>query len=739
MKNILAFSEISKNDIPKVGGKGANLGELKKAGVAVPNGFCVTSGAYFNFIRKNGIDKLIRELLSKIDYESTTQLGVASRRIKKSIMSSKIDPDLVKEIIKFYHQLNADFVAVRSSATAEDLPTASFAGQQITFLNINGEKELALAVQKCWSSLFEPRAIYYRGMNKFDHLKVGLSAVVQKMIQSDASGVMFTLDPATNDRAKIAIEAGFGLGEAIVSGSIIPDKYLIYKEGFRILDKKIARQTWAIKKVGDRDKRVPVARADREAQKISDQTIEKLAKIAIKIEKHYKYPQDIEWSSCDGRLYIVQSRPVTTAEKILVEREIVRAQNHRILLKGTAASIGAASGSVRILRSPQQIGQIKKGDILVAKMTDPSYVPAMKKAKAVVTDQGGQTSHAAIVSRELAIPCVVGTNFATKKLKPRQKITVDGDKGLVYEGDALVKCKEKARAKSDIKTKTRIYVNLGEPELASQIAQKSVDGVGLLRAEFIIANKGEHPRRMLEQGRGDEFVEILSTGISQIAAAFYPRPVVYRATDFKTNEYANLRGGKEFEPFEANPMIGYRGACRYLAEPDLFKLELKMLKNVRKRLNNVWLMIPFVRTPTELKKVLAMVSEAGLTKAPDFKIWMMAEIPANVLLIDDFLKQGIDGVSIGSNDLTQLVLGIDRDNAHLAAEFDEREDAVLKAIEQIIAGCKARGVTISICGQAPSVYPEICEFLVKAGITSISVNPDVIEQTRELVSKVEKK
>jgi len=372
-------------------------------------------------------------------------------------------------------------------------------------------------------------------------------------------------------------------------------------------------------------------------------------------------------------------------------------------------------------------------------MTDPSYVPAMKKAKAVVTDQGGQTSHAAIVSRELAIPCVVGTNFATKKLKPRQKITVDGDKGLVYEGDALVKCKEKARAKSDIKTKTRIYVNLGEPELASQIAQKSVDGVGLLRAEFIIANKGEHPRRMLEQGRGDEFVEILSTGISQIAAAFYPRPVVYRATDFKTNEYANLRGGKEFEPFEANPMIGYRGACRYLAEPDLFKLELKMLKNVRKRLNNVWLMIPFVRTPTELKKVLAMVSEAGLTKAPDFKIWMMAEIPANVLLIDDFLKQGIDGVSIGSNDLTQLVLGIDRDNAHLAAEFDEREDAVLKAIEQIIAGCKARGVTISICGQAPSVYPEICEFLVKAGITSISVNPDVIEQTRELVSKVEKK
>ncbi len=739
MKNIVTFAEISKKDIKLVGGKGANLGELKKAKVPVPDGFCVTVQAYYDFIKKYDILNLIKDQLKDLDPENTKKLNSASQKIKKKIFKAKIDPKLQDEIKKAYSQLGAEYVAVRSSATAEDLPTASFAGQQATFLNISGEDELLKAVQKCWASLFEPRSIYYRIINKFDHTKVGLSAIVQKMIQSDASGVIFTLDPATNDKNKISIETGYGLGEAVVSGAIIPDKYLIYKKDLKLLRKDIAKQTWQIKKVKGGDKRVPVQKSKQEEQKISDLQILNLAKIALKIEEHYKFPQDIEWAKAGGRLYIVQTRPVTTVEKVLIERERVRANHHRVLLKGTAASVGAAAGSVKILRSPSQLSKIKQGDILTAKMTNPSYVPAMKRAKALITDQGGQTSHAAIVSRELGIPCVVGTSVATKKLHQGQKVTVDGEKGLVYEGDVLVKKKIKKKIGKSPKTKTKLYVNLGEPEIAENVAQKPVDGVGLLRAEFMIANMGQHPRKMLEKGKGEEYVEELSQGIEKIAAAFYPRPVVFRATDFKTNEYANLKGGKKYEHFEANPMLGYRGAIRYLTEPDLFKLELKALRQVRKKLKNVWLMIPFVRTLTELKKVRALVKQAGLKRSKTFKLWLMVEVPSNVILIEEFASAGIDGISIGSNDLTQLILGIDRDNEKIAFEFDEQNEAVTWAIERVIKVCRRQGVTSSICGQAPSVYPEFSKMLVAAGITSISVNPDAILKTREIIAEAEKK
>ena len=740
MKNIMIFDEISKDDIPSVGGKGANLGELAKAGFSVPPGFAVTVQAYYDFLKSNRIDYIIRELLTDLDLENTQKLNDASELIKHHILTSKIDAALEKEIKESYQALNRPKVAVRSSATAEDLPTASFAGQQATFLNISDEDSLIKAVKKCWASLFEPRAIYYRIVNKFEHNKVGLSVIVQKMIQSEVSGVMFTIDPATNDKHKIVIEAGYGLGEAIVSGAIIPDKYLVYKDELKILQKEIAKQTWMIKEISGVDKRVQVAKKNQEKQKLSDDQIIKLAQCGLKIEDHYNFPQDIEFAVAKGKIYFVQSRPITTLTNASIEREMVKAANHRLLLKGTAASLGCAAGRVKILSSPEEISKIQKGEILVAKMTNPSYVPAMKRAAAIITDQGGQTSHAAIVSRELGVPCIVGTGVATKKLSDNQIITVDADKGFVYEGDAVVKIRNpKSEIRNTTKTKTKLYVNLGEPELADQIAAKNVDGVGLLRAEFMIAEIGEHPRKMYEDKRAEEFITKLAEGIEKIAAAFYPRPVVYRATDFKTNEYKNLRGGEKFETDEANPMIGYRGALRYIMEPDLFKMELSALKKVRKKLDNVWLMIPFVRTVQELEKVKKLVENNGLKRSKNFKLWLMVEVPANYILIDEFCDVGIDGISIGSNDLTQLILGIDRDNEKIAYEFDERNEAVVKAIEKVIKVCRSCGVTTSVCGQAPSVYPEFAEMLVKAGITSVSVNPDVIDETREIIAKIEKK
>lgn len=761
--DILWFSEISKDDIPLVGGKGANLGELTNADIPVPPGFVVTARAYFSFLKSNRLDNKIKSLFKNLNPENSKNLNYASRTMQELIKKTDFPPELERKIELAYKKLCHEhgkgnlFVAVRSSATAEDLPEASFAGQQETFLNTVGASEVVKAVRKCWASLFEPRAVYYRIINHFDHLKVGIAVPVQLMIQSTRAGVLFTVDPVVNDKKTIVIDAAYGLGEAVVLGAVSPDRYRINKEDLKITEKNINKQTWKIAKVGKINKHLVVPKPEQEKQKLSDKEIIELSQIGRGIEEHYHKPQDTEWAiDEDGKIHFVQSRPITTLEKKVRVTMSNKEKNSvsgsaKMLVKGAAASIGFAIGPVKIIHRPEEIHKVLAGDILVTEMTNPSYVPAMKKAAAIITDAGGVTSHAAIVSRELGIPCIVGTGTATHVLKTGQIVTVDGVEGKVYQGKtkidhlaqkSIMSTREKMAFREQVPvTATKVYVNLAEPELASEIAKLPVDGVGLMRAEFIVAGLGEHPRYLVKNGKSEKYVHALATGMKQIAQAFYPRPVVYRATDFKSNEYKALKGGEKYEPKEENPMIGYRGCFRYIKEPDLFRLELKAIKIVREKydLKNLWLMLPFVRTVKELEEVKKLIAEEDLERSRDFRLWMMVEIPSNVILIDKFIEAGIDGVSIGSNDLTQLTLGTDRDNSIIAEEFDERNEAVVVSIEKVIASCRSHHITCSICGQAPSVYPEFTEMLVANGITSVSVNPDVIISTRKLIASVEKK
>ncbi|MEM4195164.1 MAG: phosphoenolpyruvate synthase [Candidatus Anstonellales archaeon] len=757
MEYVKWFEELRRTHIGIAGGKGANLGEMTSAGFPIPPGFVVTSNAYFKHLEHNELTNLIKDILVDLDVNDTKMLESASQRIKELIMSGEVPPDVRKEIVEAYKELcrregKPTYVAVRSSATAEDLPEASFAGQQKTLLNVIGEGDVVEAVKEDWASLFEPRAIFYRAQKGFDHMRVGLAAVVQKMVESTASGVMFTVDPISEDESILTIEAGYGLGEYIVSGTITPDTYRVNKNTLEILSKDISTQTKKLIRVGDKNESVPVERDKQKNQKITDEQIKALAKYGIDIEKHYDFPQDIEWAIEGEKIFITQARPITTLkgkgkekkkEKKEEKKEIGEA---KMIVKGLPASPGVGMGVAKILKDASEIGKIESGDVLVAKMTTPDFVPAMKKASAIVTDEGGMTSHAAIVSRELGIPCIVGTGNATQVIQDGMEITVDGSGGIVYSGKVAVAVptEEKPSLVSGVApviTATKIYVNLAEPDLADKIAKLPVDGVGLLRAEFMIAGIGEHPKKMLEEGREQEFIDKLADGMRKFAAAFYPRPVVYRATDFKTNEYKNLKGGEKYEPEEANPMMGYRGAVRYIKEPELFKMELKAMKKVRDEfgLKNLWLMIPFVRRIGEIRAIKEILREVGIYRTRDFKLWIMVEVPSTVFLIDKFAEEGIDGVSIGTNDLTQLILGIDRDNATLGREFDERNDAVLRALKHVIKTCNKYKITVSLCGQAPSVYPEFAEKLVEFGITSISVNPDAVERTRNIVASAEKK
>jgi pyruvate,water dikinase len=743
-KAIVWFNEATKNDIPTVGGKGANLGEMTSANIPVPPGFIVTADAYYDFLKRVNITDKINALLKPLDPDNGKQLQKISGDIKQLILNATMPPDLSRKVKEAYAQLGKGLVAVRSSSTAEDLPEASFAGQQSTFLNVQGEDDVVTAVQKCWASLFEPRAIYYRKQQGFDGLKLGIAVPVQRMIASQSSGVMFTIEPLTSDASKIVIEAIYGLGEGLVSGEITPDLYIIDKEDTAIVSRKISRQERKLARNDKDNGQNPntwqtVLPSIQEKQKISDDEITKLAEIAKRIEDHYQSPQDIEWASKDDKIYIVQTRPVTTVKETSEEESEINAP---VLLAGDAASPGLATGPVKTLLDPSQIDLVKNGDILVAEMTTPDFVPAMKRAAAIVTDRGGRTSHAAIVSRELGTPCVVGAGEATKILINGQVITADGSHGKVYNGKVTRRIQTASMAtlvREIIKTKTKLYVNLAQPELADRIAARNVDGVGLLRAEFIVGQIGEHPRYMLKQKRGEEFIDKLYQGIYAFARAFSPRPVVYRTTDFKTNEYRDLTGGQEFEEVEENPMLGYRGASRYITDIDVFKLEIAAIKRARKDYPNLWVMIPFVRTVDELKQTKDILEAEGLKRSADFKLWMMVEVPSNIFLIEKFIDVGIDGISIGSNDLTQLILGIDRDSARLAKTFDERNEAVVAALERAITVSRSMGTTSSICGQAPSVYPELTEKLVAWGITSVSVSPDMIGTTRAIIARAEAK
>lgn len=750
-KNVLWFNQVDSDDIPTVGGKGANLGEMYKIKIPVPNGFIVTTNAYFQFIKENDLQKKIRAILSTTDIDKPKQLFSASQKIKKLIKKGNINETTAIQIMKSYKKLSGYFslkdvsVAVRSSATAEDLPDASFAGQQETFLNVIGEANVLKRVQDCWASLFTPRAIFYRHKKKFSHFKTGVAVPVQKQVQSDISGIMFTINPVDNNKTQIIVETAWGLGEYVVQGTVTPDQFIIDKNTWKITNKNIVKQEIQLVKATTETKKTKVPKYKQNRPTITDKTAVKIAKIGQKLHNHYTKPQDIEFAIEKNRIYIVQTRPITTVlsnQKILDQQKTI---NKTPDLTGDAASPGTAAGVVVIINNPKHINRAKKGQILVTQMTSPDFVPAMKKVNGIITDKGGQTSHAAIVSRELGVPCIVGTKTATKTFKEGDIVTLNGTTGQIWKGDltgGAINTSQKipTRPKTAPKTATKIYVNLGEPELAQQISKSNADGVGLLRAEFMMANIGVHPKRAISQGNQKQYIAKLTKGIYQFCKNFSPRPVIYRSNDFKTNEYRHLKWGKLYEPMEPNPMLGFRGAGRYINSPGVFNMELEAIKQVRNkhRLKNLWMMIPFVRTPQQLQEVKKIVTDTGLVRSPTFKLLMMAEIPTNVILLDKFIDVGIDGISIGSNDLTMLTLGLDRDNSEVSKDFNALDPAVLWSLKKLITTAKRRGITSSICGQAPSNHPELVEKLVAWGITSISVSPDVIDHTRDIVAWAEK-
>lgn len=766
------FEELSKQDIAMVGGKGANLGELTRAGIQVPPGFCVTADAYRHFIKSTGLQEEIRAVMAGTDIEDNRALEENTSRIRDMITSTPMAAEMEQEIIAAYEKLTGAGagagderrVAIRSSATAEDLPDASFAGQQDTYLNITGNEDVIAYIQKCWASLWTARAVYYRQKQKYDHFDVYLSAVVQKLASADKAGVAFTSNPVTQARNEIVINASWGLGEAVVSGTVTPDDYIVEKETGAIIAKDIAdKKLMVIKDPASVIGTVTVTVDEHlgseyvTRQCLADDDIIKLAEICVNIEKHYNMPMDIEWAydGKDDKFYLLQARPITTLREESVQIDMEKKDNLEVLVKGMPASPGVAFGEVKIIKN-DDISDVKEGDILVTVMTNPDMVPAMSKARAIVTNEGGRTCHAAIVSRELGVPCIVGCHNATEVLKNGQKVTVDATRGIVYKDLVnLGQDKEESSAVSGISPEilrqlypvcgTKIYMNLGEPSLVGKYKDLPFDGIGLMRVEFIFTNMIKaHPMYLIKTGQQQFMIDKLAEGLVTVAQGVYPRPVVVRMSDFRTNEFRGLKGGEEVEPIENNPMIGWRGVSRYTSEQYIegFRLECRAMRKAREEygLKNIWAMLPFVRTTWELKQVKEIMEEEGLRQNLNFKLWIMAEVPSVIFMADEF-SQLVDGFSIGSNDLTQLTLGADRDSGVLdgMGYFDERDPAVKRAIAHLIKTAHQYGKTVSICGQAPSLYPEFTEFLVREGIDSVSVNPDRVIATRRLVASVEQR
>lgn len=755
---VLWFKEISKDDELIVGGKSANLGEMyNSVKVPIPNGFSTTSLAYKKFIEENGLGDKIENILKNLDENNSKQLEEASKKIRNLIVNAKLSKEFEKEILDHYHELIKEegqpFVAVRSSGTAEDLPNASFAGQQETYLNVKGDKELLQKIKQCFASLYTERAMYYRRKMKIDENKIALAVAVQKQVYSKSAGVMFTLNVSNGDTSVIMIESSYGLGEYVVQGTLTPDIFYVDKATLSIKEKSISNDKTKMLVVnsdgGTEEKKVPKELVS--ISSLTDEQVLTLAKYGLEIERHYNHPMDIEWAldERDNNLYIVQARFETywSERKASSETKEVKGEEKDILVKGLPASPGVASGRAHVLLSVNEINEFKEGEILITKMTAPDWVPAMQKAAAIITDEGGMTSHAAIVSRELGVPAIVGTSAygkkATETIKTGEFVTVDAKNGVVYRGTIVKPQKEESivqYSSSKIVTGTKVLVNLSEPEAAERVAKLNVDGVGLMREEFVWAQIGEHPLKLIEEGRGDELIDKLSSSLIKVCQAFKPRPVILRFSDFKTDEYANLKGGEKYEPKEDNPLLGWRGSSRYYDEKyaPAFRLELRAVRKVREDFGfkNLWVMIPFTRTVDELEKVIEIMKSEGLERNKDFKVFLMAEIPSNILLADKFNKY-IDGYSIGSNDLTMLVLGADRNNALMSSRYDERDLAVKRAIKLLIDIAHRDGKIVSICGQAPSEYDDIVEFLVRVGIDEISVNPDAVDHVRELVAQVE--
>jgi pyruvate, water dikinase len=801
-ENILWFNEVTMKDVPLAGGKGASLGEMVQNSFPVPNGFVITSKAYFDFVNETGIQSEIVKKIDSIDVENTEQLETLSKEIRKLIRNAEIPQELRTEILRAYDSLNmrynngvATLVAVRSSATAEDLPEASFAGQQETYLNVMGKEALIESVRKCWASLFTARAVYYRKKQGFSTEKVGLCAVVQKMVQSEVSGIMFTADPI-GDETKIIIEAGFGLGETVVSGSITPDSYVVDKKTMTLIEKKINKQEFML--VRDKGMNVQINLGDVKGkiQKMKENKIIELAEIGMRIEKHYGKPMDIEWAQENNILFIVQARPITTlgsGKKATADEKQEISKTEKTLLEGLAASPGIVTGTVKIALNIDDIIKINKGDILVTKMTSPSWVPVMKRASGIITDEGGKTCHAAIVSRELGIPCVVGTEKASKELTDGQIVTINGHNGKIYSGKVAIKIKEnkievlreeeidkiekgleremdgksfsqelenkienikdeygkkaylemskeeKEKEEAQIidilkEMSIKVKVNVALPDAAEQAAATKADGVGLLRAEHMITSSGMHPAEFIRQGKQVELKNKVKEGI-RIVAEKFEAPVWFRTFDARSDEFKELIGGEK-EPKEDNPMLGWHGIRRDIDNPEMFKAQLLAIKELRKEgLKNVGIMLPFVQSLEEVIKAKEIAKEVELQKEVAFGV--MIETPASVWIIDELIPH-INFVSFGTNDLTQLTLGMDRNNDKVQKNFTELHPAILRQLEYVIKKCKKAGITTSICGQAAS-NPDMVKKIVWFGIDSVSANIDAVEDIRKVVMAEEKK
>jgi len=770
--DVLWFETLRNTDVPIVGGKNASLGEMINAGMPVPPGFAVTAHAYERFIKQTGIAKKIYQIIGETvtDPNNPKQYDVASKKIRELIEKTTMPPKIASSIRAAYKKLNTRlnlkdaFVAVRSSATAEDLPDASFAGQQETYLNVKGSEELLEKVVKCWSSLFTPRAIFYRNEKGFAHEKVFISVGVQKMVNSRAAGVMFTINPVTGETDEIVIEGNYGLGETVVSGAVNPDDFVVDKATLKIEERRIARKT--VQYIRD-PKTGKTVHLDVPAEKqkescVNDEEIIHLSKLAQLIEAHYKKAMDIEWAidkdlSFPENIFVVQARPETVwSAKGMASTgvdEVKPQEDLKVAVKGIAAGKrGYGFGIAKVVLSPDEANEkMTAGDVLVTDMTNPDFVPFMKMASAIVTDKGGITSHAAIVSRELAIPCVVGTETATEVMKTGKEYTVDSRNGIIYEGIMREATEASAQAAITVAadpapvTATKIYMNLGVPEKIEDFKNLPFEGIGLMRTEFLLASTiGEHPLNFIDTGKSQEFIDKLAEGVATVARAIQPRPVVVRLSDFKTNEYRDLKGGDKYEINEENPMLGWRGCSRYISKwyQKAFRLECQAIKKCRTEwgLKNVWVMLPMVRTLWEAKQVLEIMKEEGLERSRDFKVWFMAETPSIAIMADEFSKL-VDGFSIGSNDMTQGVLMIDRDSERLGqmGYFDERDPAVKRVIAHLIKAAHENGCTVSICGEGPSNLPDFAEFLVRAGIDSISVNNDAVLATKKHVASVEQK
>jgi pyruvate, water dikinase len=774
---VIPFEQLGMHDVETVGGKNASLGEmigsLAKLGVQVPGGFATTAHAYREFLKQGGLDARIRAELAGLNVDDVTKLAATGARIRGWILATPFPPEIEKAVTDELRKMSNGreiAVAVRSSATAEDLPEASFAGQQETFLNVRGEAAVLKAMHEVFASLFNDRAISYRVHQNFDHNAVALSAGIQHMVRSDlgSSGVMFTLDTDSGFRDVVFITASYGLGETVVQGAVNPDEFYVYKPTLKAGKHAILRRNLggkAIKMVyapagsAERVATVEVPKAERARFSLDDNDIVALARQALIIEEHYKKPMDIEWGKdgSTGQIYILQARPETVQSRAgrTIQRYTLKSSRSRVLSSGRSIGQRIGSGPARVIRDVSEMARVQSGDVLVADMTDPDWEPVMKRASAIVTNRGGRTCHAAIIARELGIAAVVGCGNATQTIREGQEVTVscaEGDTGYVYEG-LLEYERKQIELDSLPKIPVKIMMNVGNPDRAFDFAGIPHRGVGLARLEFIINRMiGVHPRALLEFDRLDGelqdqirdqmagyadpvtfYVDKLAEGIAQIAAAFAPEPVIVRLSDFKSNEYANLIGGTRYEPDEENPMLGFRGASRYVDETfrPCFELECRALKKVREMmgLKNVQIMVPFVRTLKEGQQVIELLAQNGLRRGvDDLKVIMMCELPTNALLAEEYLEH-FDGMSIGSNDMTQLTLGLDRDSSIVAKLFDERDPAVKKMLSLAIAACKKKGKYVGICGQGPSDHPDLARWLLDQGIESMSLNPDTVVET----------